>query len=94
MHPDAITVETPTGYADALLKAGAAKTILVAGADVHAGFMPWQDWDVVRGVADREIATDAYARATRHRGLAVIFGDGAAAMGTRDRPAVDATSDR
>ena len=66
--------------ADSLLKAGAAKTILVAGADVHAGFMPWQDWDVVRGVADREIATDAYARATRHRGLAVIFGDGAAAM--------------
>lgn len=75
--------------ADGLVKTGAAETILLVGADVHAGFMPWQDWDVVRGEAEREIAADAYARANRHRGLAVIFGDGGAAMILRRSTAAD-----
>ena len=75
--------------ADGLLKSGAAKAILLAGADVHAGFMPWTDWDVVRSEAKREIEPEAYARANRHRGLAVIFGDGAAAMVLRQSPHPD-----
>ena len=75
--------------ADGLVKAGAAETVLLAGADVHAGFMPWQDWDVVRGEAEREITADAYERANRHRGLAVIFGDGGAAMILRRSPSAD-----
>jgi 3-oxoacyl-[acyl-carrier-protein] synthase-3 len=66
--------------ANGLVQSGAAETILVAGADVHAGFMPWTDWDVVRGEAEREVAPEAYERANKHRGLAVIFGDGASAM--------------
>jgi len=66
--------------ANALVQSGAAETILVAGADVHAGFMPWTDWDVVRGEAEREVSAEAYERANKHRGLAVIFGDGAGAM--------------
>jgi 3-oxoacyl-[acyl-carrier-protein] synthase-3 len=74
--------------ANGLVKSGAAKTILLVGADVHAGFMPWTDWDVVRSDVEREIAPEAYERATKHRGLAVIFGDGAAAMVLRQSEAL------
>lgn len=66
--------------ANALVQSGAAKTILLVGAEVHAGFMPWVDWDVVRSRATRQVTPEAYARANKHRGLAVVFGDGAAAM--------------
>lgn len=66
--------------AEGLLRADAAKTILVVGADAHAGFMPWEDWDVLYGDSDREVEPEAFARGTRHRGLAVLFGDGAAAF--------------
>src|SRR5919201_382644 len=31
--------------ADALIKAGQARTILLVGAEVHSGFMPWTKWD-------------------------------------------------
>jgi 3-oxoacyl-[acyl-carrier-protein] synthase-3 len=72
--------------ADGLVKSGAAETILLVGAEVHAGFMPWTDWDVVRSEADREVSAEARERATAHRGLAVIFGDGASAMVLRRSP--------
>ena len=66
--------------ADGLVKSGAAKTILLVGAEAHAGFMPWEDWDVLEGKSDREVTPEARARATRHRGLAILFGDGAGAL--------------
>jgi 3-oxoacyl-[acyl-carrier-protein] synthase-3 len=66
--------------ANGLVQSGAAATILLVGAEVHAGFMPWTDWDVVRSEAEREVTAEAFQRANRHRGLAIIFGDGAAAM--------------
>ena len=66
--------------ANGLVQSGAAETILLVGAEVHAGFMPWTDWDVVRSEAEREVTAEARERANRHRGLAIIFGDGAAAM--------------
>lgn len=66
--------------ANGLVETGAAETVLIAGADAHAGFMPWIDWDVVRSQSDRKVDPEAFARATRHRGLAVVFGDGAGAM--------------
>jgi 3-oxoacyl-[acyl-carrier-protein] synthase-3 len=75
--------------ANGLVQSGAAETILLVGAEVHAGFMPWTDWDVVRSEADREISAEAYQRATKHRGLAIIFGDGAAAMVLRKSKARD-----
>jgi 3-oxoacyl-[acyl-carrier-protein] synthase-3 len=75
--------------ANGLVQSGAAETILLVGADVHAGFMPWDDWDLVRSEADRKVEVAAYERATRHRGLAVIFGDGAAAMVLRQSEAPD-----
>jgi 3-oxoacyl-[acyl-carrier-protein] synthase-3 len=42
--------------------------------------MPWSDWDLVRSEAVGAVSAEAYDRANRHRGLAVVFGDGAAAM--------------
>src|ERR1700693_5014538 len=34
---------------DALLKAGQARTVLLVGAEVHSGFMPWKRWDYLFG---------------------------------------------
>ncbi len=66
--------------ANALLLSGAANRILIVGAEAHAGFMPWLDWDVLEGKTDRRPTPEAWERATRHRGLAIIFGDGAGAL--------------
>jgi 3-oxoacyl-[acyl-carrier-protein] synthase III len=65
---------------DALIKSGAAKTILFVGAEAHAGFMPWEDWDVLEGKSDREVTPEAREKANKHRALAVLFGDGAGAI--------------
>ncbi len=67
--------------ADGLIASGAAKTLLVVGAEAHAGFMPWDDWDVLAGDADAaKVTPEARDRATRHRSLAILFGDGAGAL--------------
>jgi 3-oxoacyl-[acyl-carrier-protein] synthase-3 len=66
--------------ADGLVASGAARTVLLVGAEAHAGFMPWDDWDVVEGKAERPIAPEKRERASRHRGLAILFGDGAGAL--------------
>ena len=65
---------------DGLIKGGNAKTILFVGAEAHAGFMPWEDWDIVEGKRVGEPSPEARARANEHRALAVLFGDGAGAM--------------
>jgi 3-oxoacyl-[acyl-carrier-protein] synthase III len=66
--------------ADALLQSRAARRIVIVGAEAHAGFMPWVDWDVLDGTTDRRPSAEAWERATRHRGLAILFGDGAGAL--------------
>jgi 3-oxoacyl-[acyl-carrier-protein] synthase-3 len=66
--------------ADALLRADAARTILIVGAEAHAGFMPWSDWDILEGTSDRKPSPEDWQRATDHRGWAIIFGDGAGAV--------------
>jgi len=65
-----------------LLESGAAKCVLIAAAEAHAGFMPWSgnDWDILEGTTDRKPSPEDWDRATRHRGFAVIFGDGAGAF--------------
>lgn len=72
--------------ANSLVTAGAAKTVLIVGAEAHACFMPWRDWDVLRGESDRKVDPEAFAQATKHRGMAVLFGDGAAALVVRAAP--------
>jgi 3-oxoacyl-[acyl-carrier-protein] synthase-3 len=66
--------------ADGLVSAGAARHVLVVGAEAHAGFMPWSNWDLLEGDQDGRASDDEYALATRHRGLSVLFGDGAGAL--------------
>jgi 3-oxoacyl-[acyl-carrier-protein] synthase-3 len=65
---------------DGLIKSGAAKTILFVGAEAHAGFMPWNDWDILTGEREGEVTPEARERANAHRALAVLFGDGAGAL--------------
>jgi len=65
--------------ADGLCAGGAAKNILLVGAEAHAGFMPFA-WDVLLGESDRAPTEEEYAFATKHRGTAVLFGDGAGAL--------------
>ncbi|MDB4973114.1 MAG: 3-oxoacyl-[acyl-carrier-protein] synthase [Myxococcaceae bacterium] len=66
--------------ADALVQAGAANHVLVIGAEAHAGFMPWQDWALLEGDEEGVAAEEAFQRATEHRGMSILFGDGAGAL--------------
>ncbi|MYB28941.1 MAG: 3-oxoacyl-ACP synthase, partial [Acidimicrobiaceae bacterium] len=73
--------------ADMLIATGRAGTVVVAGAEVHAGYLPWGDaWDIVLGRTDRTPTADERALATRHRAWSVLFGDGAAAMVLQEQP--------
>jgi 3-oxoacyl-[acyl-carrier-protein] synthase-3 len=80
---------------DGLVKSRAAKTILFVGAECHAGFMPWKNWDLLErddgGPTDTppRVSPEELERANAHRALAILFGDGAGALVFRatDRPA-------
>src|SRR5258708_20772286 len=64
---------------DAVLATGHAARILLVAAEAHAGFMPWTDWNLLDSADGPPPKPDAWARATGHRALAVLFGDGAGA---------------
>ncbi len=67
--------------ADALISSDRADTVVVAGAEVHAGYQPWGDaWDIVLGRTDRAPTALEWETATAHRGWSVLFGDGGGAM--------------
>lgn len=67
--------------ADGLISVGAARTVLLVGTEVQSGFMPWSDWEAVRHPdINRTIAPEDWDRANRHRGVSVLFGDGAGAF--------------
>jgi 3-oxoacyl-[acyl-carrier-protein] synthase III len=67
--------------ADALIASDRADTVVVAGAEVHGGYLPWGEaWDIVLGRSDRRPTPEEWARATAHRGWSVLFGDGAGAV--------------
>jgi 3-oxoacyl-[acyl-carrier-protein] synthase-3 len=65
---------------DAMLRAGAAKTLLLVGAETHSPFMPFSDWETVLGLADREPSPEDRAIHTAVRDRAVLFGDAGAAV--------------
>jgi 3-oxoacyl-[acyl-carrier-protein] synthase-3 len=66
--------------ADGLVATGAARHVLVVGAEAHAGFMPWRTWEVLGGEEQARAQDDEFAFATEHRGLSILFGDGAGAL--------------
>src|SRR4051812_6742681 len=66
--------------ADALLSSKRARRILLVGAEAHAGFMPWTDWDILEGTSQEKPSEEAWKRANEHRALAILFGDGAGAL--------------
>jgi len=66
--------------ADSLLTSGGARRVLIVGAEAHAAVMPWRDWDILEGHSQRRPAPEDWDRATRLRGWAVVFGDGAGAV--------------
>ncbi len=68
--------------ADAFIRSGAFDRVLLVGAEVHSGLMPWPEsvWDVMLGRGDGPCDPYWYERASGMRDRAVLFGDGAGAM--------------
>ncbi len=67
--------------ADALIGSAKANRVLVVGAEVHSGYLPWEDsvWAYLRGETSEPPGPAAQERATRYRDWSVLFGDGAGA---------------
>jgi 3-oxoacyl-[acyl-carrier-protein] synthase III len=66
--------------ADALIRSQLYRNVLLVGAEVHCGFMPWTCWDVVLDGAERELSAEEFAENTRYRDRLALFGDGAGAF--------------
>ncbi len=77
--------------ADAQIRSGAAQTILLVGAETHTGFMPWSSGNdqFLYGKTDIPPTPEEYAWNTRFRHLAVLFGDGGAAVVIKAAPEGD-----
>jgi 3-oxoacyl-[acyl-carrier-protein] synthase-3 len=66
--------------ADSLLRSGVAKHVLLVGAEVHSGFMPWKDWAAIFEGTPPSHTDDEWAFSTRYRDRTVLFGDAGAAV--------------
>jgi 3-oxoacyl-[acyl-carrier-protein] synthase-3 len=68
--------------ADAFIRSGTHRRVLVVGAECHASLYPWTEaeWAVMFGESDGPVSPEAYAWGTAQRDRAVIFGDGAGAF--------------
>ncbi len=66
--------------ADVMIRSGQHEHVLLLGAEVHGGLMPWKSWDVALGQSDRKISPEEFAFNTRFRDRTVLFGDGAGAF--------------
>jgi 3-oxoacyl-[acyl-carrier-protein] synthase-3 len=80
--------------ADAHVRAGLARTVLLVGAEVHSGFMPWREgsWARLRGDLDAPIPQAEWDTNTATRHLTVLFGDAAAAVVLRADAGSDAAA--
>ena len=65
---------------DALIQANQARTVLLVGAEVHTGFMPWTKWDYLFGRGGEPPTAEERAIATRFRDRTVLFGDAGGAV--------------
>ena len=68
--------------ADAFIRSGTYRRILLIGAECHAAFYPWTDreWGVMFGESDEPVAPEMFAIGTALRDRAVIFGDAGGAF--------------
>jgi 3-oxoacyl-[acyl-carrier-protein] synthase-3 len=68
--------------ADAHIRAGLAKTVLLVGAEVHIGFMPWtrENFAYATGESDVPPTKEEWDWNSRFRHLVVLFGDAGAAV--------------
>ncbi len=68
--------------ADAQIRAGFAKTVLLVGAEIHAGFMPYTaaNWEYLYGRSDVAPTPEEFAWNTRFRDRTVLFGDAGGAV--------------
>lgn len=66
--------------ADAMIRSRQYRNLLVIGAEVHACFMPWKSWDILRGERDGKVSEEEWDVNTKTRDRSVIFGDGAGAV--------------
>jgi 3-oxoacyl-[acyl-carrier-protein] synthase III len=81
--------------ADAQIRSGQAKTVLLVGAETHTGFMPWthENYRYLYGETEIPPTPEEFAWNTRFRNVTVLFGDAGAAVVLRaedgDRGIVD-----
>jgi len=68
--------------ADALIRSGQHRRVLVVGAECHAAMVPWNDatWRVALGKDDGPVSAEDYEKNTLSRNIVVLFGDGAGAV--------------
>ena len=78
--------------ADALIRSGQYKRVLVVGAEVHASLVPWSEtsWNIALGREDGPISDEDYERNTGTRDRVVLFGAGAGAVVVEARENGDA----
>lgn len=68
--------------ADAQIRSGMAKTVLLVGAETHTGFMPWtqENYQFLYGKTEKAPTPEEFEWNTRFRNVTVLFGDAGAAV--------------
>lgn len=68
--------------ADAVIRSGQARTVLLIGAEIHSGFMPWghEQWRYLFGQSDQAPTEQQRAFYSEFRDRAALFGDAAGAV--------------
>ncbi len=65
---------------DALVRSKVARTVLLVGAEVHSGFMPWTQWDHLFGREGPAPTAGEKDWNSKFRDRTVLFGDAAGAV--------------
>lgn len=68
--------------ADAVIRSGQHRRVLVVGAETHASLVPWspESWRIVLGESTGPVSAEDFERNTATRDRVVLFGDGAGAV--------------
>jgi 3-oxoacyl-[acyl-carrier-protein] synthase-3 len=68
--------------ADALIRSGQYRRVLVVGGEAHASLVPWSEksWRIAFGQEDGPVSAEEFERNTETRDRVVLFGDGAGAI--------------